>query len=57
MELDSYRFHRTRRSWEATYRRRRAARRRGDEFRSYTWFDVAEDPSHMLGELAELLPR
>jgi hypothetical protein len=55
VELDSYRFHRSRKSWEAGYRRRRAARRRGDEFRSYTWFDVVEDQSHMLGELAELL--
>jgi hypothetical protein len=55
VELDSYRFHRTRAAWEAAYRRRRAARARGDEFRAYTWFDVTEDRSHMLGELVELL--
>jgi len=57
VELDSYRFHRSRQAWESAYRRRRAARARGDEFRAYTWFDVAEDQTHMLGELAELLPR
>lgn len=56
VELDSYRFHRSRKAWEQSYERRRAARRRGDEFRSYTWFDVAEDQSHMLGELRDLLP-
>ena len=55
VELDSYRFHRSRTAWEAGYERRRAARRRGDAFRSYTWFDVAEDQSHMRSELTELL--
>ena len=57
VELDSYRFHRSRPAWEASYQRRRAARARGDEFRAYTWFDVAEDQTHMRGELTELLAR
>jgi hypothetical protein len=56
-ELDSYRFHRGRPAWERGHHRRRAARARGDEFCVYTWFDVAEDQSHMLAELDELLPR
>src|SRR4051794_7604063 len=40
VELDSYRFHSTRHAWEQDYERERAARRRGDEFRRYTWRDV-----------------
>jgi hypothetical protein len=31
--------------------------KRGDEFRRYTWFDVAEDPGSMLRELRRLLGR
>ena len=45
VELDSYRFHRTRRSWEKDRQRERDARARGDEFRRYTWRDVVEDPA------------
>jgi very-short-patch-repair endonuclease len=55
VELDSYRFHRTRHAWEQDRRRDRAARARGDEFRRYTWADVFEDPDQMLAELRELL--
>jgi very-short-patch-repair endonuclease len=54
VELDSYRFHRTRHAWEQD-RRDRAARARGDEFRRYTWTDVFEEPDQMLAELRELL--
>jgi hypothetical protein len=55
VELDSYRFHHTRHAWEQGYRREREARARGDEFRRYTWSDVAEDPTYMLAELRGLL--
>lgn len=55
VELDSYRFHHTRRAWEEDRERERAARARGDEFRRYTWRDVAEDPDWMLTDLRSLL--
>jgi Transcriptional regulator, AbiEi antitoxin len=57
VELDSYRFHNSRHAWEADRRREREARARGDEHRRYTWADVAEDPTAMLGELRHLLAR
>jgi very-short-patch-repair endonuclease len=55
VELDSYKFHKTRYAWEQDRERERAARRRGDEFRRYTWRDVFEEPDHMLADLHELL--
>jgi hypothetical protein len=55
VELNSYRFHNSRHSWEQDYEREREARRRKDRFRRYTWTDVAEDPAEMLEELRELL--
>lgn len=55
VELDSYRFHRSRHAWEMDRRREREARRRGDEFRRYSWVDVAEEPRAMLRELRPLL--
>jgi very-short-patch-repair endonuclease len=55
VELDSYRFHSSRHAWEQDYERERAARRRGDEFRRFTWRDVFEDQRDMLAELSELL--
>jgi very-short-patch-repair endonuclease len=55
VELDSYKAHGTRHAWERDIDRERRARARGDEFRRYTWLDVAEDPEPMLGDLAELL--
>jgi hypothetical protein len=57
VELDSYRFHNSRRSWEQDRRREREARARGDEFRRYTYADVFEDPRFMLRELRSLLSR
>jgi hypothetical protein len=56
VELDSYRFHRSRHAWEVDRRREREAYARGEDFRRYTWADVFEDPSLMLGELQSLLP-
>lgn len=55
VELDSYRFHHTRHAWEQDRQRERAARARGDDFRRYTWRDVAEEPAPMLAELRRLL--
>jgi len=46
-ELDSYRYHNSRYSWEGDRRRERKARARGDEFRRFTWADVFEDQSYM----------
>jgi hypothetical protein len=56
VELDGYRFHNSRHSWEQDRRREREARARGDEFRRYSYGDVTEDPTFMLAELHSLLP-
>lgn len=55
VELDSYRFHKSRHAWEQDRRREREAYARGDDFRRYTWGDVFEDAAAMLTELAGLL--
>jgi very-short-patch-repair endonuclease len=55
VELDSYKFHKTRHAWEQDRERDREARRRGDVMRRYTWRDVFEEPDEMLAELQELL--
>jgi hypothetical protein len=55
VELDSYRYHNSRRSWEADRRREREAYARGDQFRRYTWGDVFEDSRLMRAELRTLL--
>jgi hypothetical protein len=51
VELDGYRFHNSRHSWENDRRREREARARGDDFRRYTYADVFERPALMLREL------
>jgi very-short-patch-repair endonuclease len=51
VELDSYRFHNSRRSWEKDRHREREARARGDDFRRYTWDDVFVHPALMMREL------
>ena len=56
VELDSYRYHRSRHAWEQDRRREREARARGDEFRRYTRDDVFRHPRLMLRELRDLLP-
>ena len=55
VELDSYRYHRSRHAWEQDRQREREARARGDEFRRYTYADVFESPAFMLAELRDLL--
>lgn len=57
VELDSYRYHNSRQSWERDRQREREARARGDEFRRYTWEDVFELPAPMLSDLCRLLNR
>ena len=55
VELDSYRYHRSRYAWEQSHAREREARRRGDEWRRFTYDDVFGDQAYMLGELRKLL--
>ena len=55
VELDSYRYHRTRHAWEQDRHREREARARGDDFSRYTWFDIQEEPEPMLADLRGLL--
>jgi very-short-patch-repair endonuclease len=55
VELDGYRYHRSRHAWERDRRREREARARGDEFRRYTYGDVLESPELMLAELRALV--
>jgi len=55
VELDSYRYHNSRHSWEGDRRRERKARARGDEFRRFTWADVFENQRYMRAELRKLL--
>jgi very-short-patch-repair endonuclease len=55
VELDGYRYHRSRHAFEQDREREREARARGDEFRRYTWRDVEEEPERMLSDLRRLL--
>jgi very-short-patch-repair endonuclease len=55
VELDSYRYHNSRHAWELDRRREREARKRGDEFRRYTYGDVFDSPDAVLSEVSELL--
>ena len=55
VELDGYRYHRSRHAWEQDRRREREARGRGDDFRRYTWGDVFEHPGPMLAELGAVI--
>src|SRR5207248_7910951 len=57
VELDSYRFHNSRYSWEQDRKGEREVRKRGDVFRRFTYGDVTEDPEYVLGELRVLLGR
>jgi hypothetical protein len=55
VELDSYRYHRSRHAWEQDRLREREARARGDAHRRYTYADVFEEPALMLAELNSVL--
>jgi hypothetical protein len=54
VELDGYRYHRSRHAWELDRRREREARARGDDFRRFTYDDVAH-PRAVLAELKHVL--
>ncbi len=55
VELLSYTYHGSLHAWERDHQRRREARRRNEEFRSYTAYDVFDEPEPMLSELRKLL--
>lgn len=55
VEVDGYRYHRSRHAWERDRLREREAYARGDEFRRYTYGDVLEHPERMMAELETLL--
>jgi Transcriptional regulator, AbiEi antitoxin len=55
VELDSYRYHRSRHAFELDRQRERQAYARGDQFRRYTWGDVVERPGPILRELRAVL--
>lgn len=55
VELDSYKFHNSRHSWERDHERRREARARDEEFRRYTWTDLTDGPEATVAEIARLL--
>jgi very-short-patch-repair endonuclease len=54
VEIDGYRYHRSRHAWERDRRRERQARARGDDFRRYTSTDVTH-PAALLTELRGVL--
>jgi len=55
VELDSYRYHRSRHAWELDRKREREAYARGDQFRRFTWGDIVENPASTLRELRTIL--
>ena len=55
VELDGYRYHRSRHAWEQDRRREREARARGDDFRRFTYGDVFGEPRLTLAELRAVL--
>jgi hypothetical protein len=55
VELDGYRYHRSRYAWGQDRQRERDARARGDEFRRYTWADVVEHRDPTVAELRAVL--
>jgi len=57
VELDGYRYHNSRHSWEQDRHRERQARARGDEFRRLTYGDVFQHPHPTIRELRDLLAR
>ena len=58
IEVDGYRYHRSRHAWEQDRRREREARARGDEFRRYIYGDVLRTRVHAaeLGLFRAILP-
>jgi hypothetical protein len=55
VELDSYRYHATRRAWETDQKRQLKAKRHGDEYQRYVWGDVFERPGATAEDVLQLL--
>src|SRR3954468_12479024 len=55
VELDSYRYHSSRHAWEQDRKRERQARARGDDFRRFTWDDIAGDVRSLIRELRPVI--
>jgi very-short-patch-repair endonuclease len=55
VELDGYRYHRSRHAWQLDRQRERDAYARGDQFRRYTWADVVDHPPPTVEELVAVL--
>jgi hypothetical protein len=55
VELDSFRYHNSKHSWDGGYEREREAHSRDEAFRRFTYDDVFKDQTDMLGELKKLL--
>ena len=55
VELVSFKYHNSKYSWDQDHDREREARKRGDEWRQFTYDDVFKDQAYMLGELRKLL--
>ena len=55
VELDGYRYHRSRHAWERDRAREREAYARGDHFRRFTWCDVVDHPRPTVRELRAIL--
>jgi hypothetical protein len=55
VELDTYRYHGTRKAWEQDQRRERKARAREGEYRRYVWGDVFEDADATASDLEAVL--
>src|SRR4051812_16568523 len=55
IELVSFKYHNSRYAWDRDHDREREARRRGDEWRRFTYDDVFRDQSYMVAELRKLL--
>lgn len=55
IELVSFKYHNSHYSWNQDHDREREARKRGDEWRQFTYEDVFKDQTYMLSQLRELL--
>jgi hypothetical protein len=55
IELLSFKYHNSKYAWDRDHDREREARRRGDEWRRFTYDDVFKDQAYMVGELQKLL--
>lgn len=57
VEVDGYRYHRSRHTWEKDYERALEARARGEEFRRYSYADVTQRGTLVRKDLRSLFKR